>query len=218
MTSFKLYGFWRSSATWRVRIGLCYKGLDYDVQPVDLRKNGGEQHSEAYRALNPMRQVPLLEFEEGGRTHRLTQSLAILEYLEERYPEPRLLPAEPFLRVQARRLAEIVNAGIQPYQNTGTQQYVRATLERDVDAWIRHWIPLGLTALEAAAAESAGRFAVGDAVSIADACLVPQLWAARNFGLDLAPYPTLTRIDAACAELPAFQRAHAEQQPDAPRG
>lgn len=217
MTSFKLYGFWRSSATWRVRIGLCYKGLDYEVQPVDLRKNGGEQHSEAYRALNPMRQVPLLEFEEGGRTHRLTQSLAILEYLEERTPEPRLLPAEPLLRAQARRLAEIVNAGIQPFQNTGTQQYVRAPLERDVDAWIRHWIPLGLTALEAAAAESAGRFAVGDAVSIADACLVPQLWSARTFGLDLEPYPTLTRIDAACAALPSFQRAHAERQPDAPR-
>src|SRR5262249_37199486 len=103
MASFKLYSFWRSSATWRVRIALYHKGLDYDIHPIDLRKDGGEQHKATYRALNPMRQVPLLEFEEGGRTLRLTQSLAILEYLEERYPEPRLLPADPLLRAQARR-------------------------------------------------------------------------------------------------------------------
>jgi maleylpyruvate isomerase len=217
MTSFKLYGFWRSTATWRVRIGLSHKGLDYEVQPVDLRKDGGEQHSEAYRALNPMRQVPLLEFEEGGRTVRLTQSLAILEYLEERYPEPRLLPSEQLLRAQARRLAEMVNAGIQPLQNTSTQKYIRATLESDPDVWTRHWVSLGLTALDVAVAESAGRFAVGDAVSVADACIVPEMFFARKLGLDVEPYPTLVRIDAACASLPAFQRAHAQQQPDAPK-
>ena len=217
MTSFKLYGFWRSTATWRVRIGLCHKGLDYDVQPIDLRKGGGEQLSEAYRALNPMRQVPTLEFEEGGRTVRLTQSLAILEYLEERYPAPPLLPTEPLLRAQARRMAEIVNAGIQPLQNTSTQRYVRETLGSDADAWTRHWVSRGLEALEIAAGESRGRFAVGDAVSVADACIVPEMFFARKLGLDVGAYPTLVRIDENCASLPAFQKAHARQQPDAPR-
>jgi maleylpyruvate isomerase len=199
-----------------VRIGLSHKGLSYAYQPIDLRKNGGEQHSEGYRALNPMRQVPLLEFEEGGRTVRLTQSLAILEYLEERYPEPRLLPSEPLLRAQARRLAEIVNSGIQPLQNTSVVQWVHEALEGDEQAWTRHWVSRGLDALEAATAESAGRFAVGDAVSFGDVCIVPELAFARRCSIDLAPYPTLTRIEAACEALPAFQRAHAARQPDAP--
>jgi len=216
MPALKLYGFWRSSATWRVRIGLFYKGLAFDLQPINLVKDGGEQNSEGYRSLNPLRQVPLLEFEQEGRTVRLTQSLAILEYLEERWPEPRLLPSDPLLRAQARRLAEIVNAGIQPLQNTSVQQRVREVLGGDDKEWTRHWVTRGLGALEEATRESAGRFAVGDSVSFADLCIVPELSFARRFSIDLAPYPTLTRIDAACAELEPFQRAHAERQPDAP--
>lgn len=213
----KLYGFWRSSATWRVRIGLHYKGLEHDYQPVDLLKDGGEQNQEAYGAVNPLRQVPVLEVQEGGRTVRLTQSIAILEYLDERYPEPRLLPQDLMLRTQARRIAEIVNAGIQPLQNTSVQRYVREELKSDEKAWTRYWVTRGLVALEAAVAESAGRFAVGDSVTIADACIAPQLYFASRFSIDLTPFPTLTRVDAACAELPAFQRAHGTAQPDAPR-
>lgn len=216
MAALKLYGFWRSTATWRVRIGLYSKGLDYDYEPINLRKDGGEQHSEAYSAKNPMRQVPLLEFEEGGRTVRLTQSLSILEYLEEQYPAPRLLPEGALLRAQARRLAEMVNAGIQPLQNPATAKHVRDVLGKDEKAWIHHWVSLGLAGLEVATAESAGRFAVGDEVSFADACIVPELFYARDAGVDLTPYPTLLGIESACAELPAFQRAHARRQPDAP--
>jgi maleylpyruvate isomerase len=212
-----LYGFWRSSATWRVRIGLAHKGLEYDYRPIDLLTDGGEQNQDLYGTVNPLRQVPVLEFAFGGRTVRLTQSLAILEYLDERYAEPPLLPKDLLLRTQARRIAEIVNAGIQPLQNTGVQRFVREELKGDEKAWTKYWVARGLFALEAAVAESAGRFAVGDNVTIADACIVPQLYFARRFSIDLGPYPTLTRIDAACAELPAFQRAHATAQPDAPR-
>ena len=213
----KLYGFWRSTATWRVRIGLAYKGLDYEVQPIHLRKGGGEQHGEAYRAMNPMEQVPLLELNEDGRVVRLTQSVAILEYLEERFPEPRLLPADPLLRARVRQLAEMVNAGIQPLQNTSTQLWVKDTLGADEKAWTRHWVGRGLTALEACVAGCAGRFSVGDSVTFADLFLVPELDFARRFLIPLDAYPTLARIDAACAELPAFQQAHADRQPDAER-
>lgn len=213
----KLYGFWRSTATWRVRIGLCYKGLDYEVQPVHLRKGGGEQHSEAFRALNPMAQVPVLEIHDGGRVVRLTQSVAILEYLEERYPEPPLLPSDRQARARARQLAEMVNAGIQPLQNTSVQLRVRDVLGADEKEWTRYWVSRGLAALEACAAESAGQFSVGDSVSVADVFLVPELAFARRSSIPLDDYPTLTRIDAACAALPAFQRAHADRQPDAER-
>ena len=215
-STLKLYGFWRSSATWRVRIGLAHKGLEVDYQPVDLLKDGGEQNQDPYGTVNPLRQVPVLEVAEGGRTVRLTQSIAILEYLDERYPEPPILPKDLLLRTQARRIAEIVNAGIQPLQNTSVQRFVREELKGDEKAWTKYWVTRGLFALEAAVAESAGRFAVGDHVTIADACIAPQLYFASRFSIDLTPYPTLTRVDAACAELPAFQRAHATAQPDAP--
>jgi maleylpyruvate isomerase len=211
----KLYGFWRSTATWRVRIALAHKGLPFEYEPVNLRKDGGEQNSEAFRAINPMRQVPVLELTEGGHNQRLTQSMAILEYLEERFPAPPLLPQDRLLRAQARRLSELVVSGIQPLQNTSVQQWVREELHADERAWTRHWVARGLEALEAAVAESAGRFCVGDAVSFADLCLVPEMYFARRFSMDLSAYPTLSRVDAACAELPAFQAAHAEVQPDA---
>jgi maleylpyruvate isomerase len=215
MSAFTLYGFWRSTATWRVRIGLHYKGIDFTYQPVNLRKDGGEQNSAAYQAKNPMRQVPLLEFEEQGRLVRLTQSVAILEYLEERWPEPRLLPEGALERARARQLAEMVNAGIQPLQNTSIQLWVRDVLGADDTAWTKHWVTKGLAALEAVTAESAGRFSMGDFVSLPDLFLVPQLSFARRFSIPLHAFPTLTRIEAACEELPAFQAAHADRQPDA---
>jgi maleylpyruvate isomerase len=212
---FTLYGFWRSTATWRVRIGLALKGLEHAYRPIHLAKDGGQQNSDEYRALNPMRQVPLLELEQGGRTARIAQSIAILEYLEERFPEPRLLPEDPLLRARARQLAEMINSGIQPLQNTSVQRYVRDELRADEKAWTRHWVGRGLAAVEAILAETAGRFSIGDSVSLPDLFVVPEMAFARRFGLPLDAYPTLVRVDAACSELPAFQRAHADRQPDA---
>jgi maleylpyruvate isomerase len=214
-----LYGFWRSTATWRVRIALAYKGLDCEVRPVHLRRpGGGDQHRPEYKAKNPMEQVPLLELaEEDGRTIRLTQSLAILEYLEERWPAPPLLPRTRELRARARQIAEIVNSGIQPLQNTGVQEHVKELGLDDV-AWVRRWVEKGMAALEAVVATSAGRYAVGDAPSIADVCVVPQMEFSKRFGVDLAAYPSLVRVAAACAALEPFQRAHADRQPDAGEG
>jgi maleylpyruvate isomerase len=211
----RLYNYWRSSCSWRVRIALNLKGLAYTYMPVHLLKDGGQQHSEAYRALNPMRTVPTLEFEEGGEVRRLSQSLAILEYLEERYRTPALLPADPLLRARVRMMAEMVNSGIQPLQNLSVLQFVKAELKADDKAFGAYWNARGLAALEAVVKETAGTYCLGEQVSFADICLVPQLYAARRFAVDLAPYPTLTRIEVACNSLPAFQAAHADRQPDA---
>lgn len=211
----KLYGYWRSTSTWRVRIALNLKGIDYLYQPVHLTRGGGEQHTEAYRDLNPRAEVPVLEFEEHGVERHLAQSLAILEFLEERFPRPALLPREPFLRAQARQLAEMVNAGIQPLQNLSVLQHVRDHLGGDERRWAQHWIGRGLQALEVVAAKTAGRFSVGDSVNIADLCLVPQLYAARRYGLEAGGMGTLLRVEAECNALPAFQRAHADRQIDA---
>ena len=210
----KLYGYWRSSSSWRVRIGLAWKGIPYTYQAVHLVKDGGQQHQDAYREKNPMGFVPLLEWQEGGTTRRLAQSMAILDYLEERFPDPPLLPGDAFLRARARQLAEMVNSGIQPFQNLSTLGYIKS-IGVDDRAWIQHFLPKGLTALEKAVQETAGRFCVGDAPSFAEVYLVPQLYAARRFKIDLTPFPTLVRIDAACEALPAFQAAHPDRQPDA---
>ncbi len=215
----KLYTYWRSTSPWRVRIALAWKGLPYEAEAVHLLADGGRQHGDAFRALNASEQVPLLELDErgpDGRPRRITQSMAIIEYLEERYPTPPLMPADPWLRARARQLAEIVNSGIQPHQNLGTTTKL-AEVGGDRGLWLAHFIPRGLAVLERAAAETAGAFLVGDAVTIADVYLVPQLYAARRFSVDLAPYPTLVRVEAACAALPAFAAAHADAQPDAPQ-
>lgn len=210
----KLYGFWRSTATWRVRIALAHHALAYEYYPVHLRKDGGAQNAPGFDALNPMRQVPILEIEDEGVVLRLTQSMAILEYLEERFPDKPLLPRDRAGRAQARRIAETVNAGIQPLQNTAVQIYVEQVMHADVNAWNQRWVGRGLAALEAMVKESAGRFAVGDAPSFADVFIVPQLYFARRFAIDLTNVPTLLRIEEACAGLPAFEAAHAEKQPD----
>ncbi len=214
----KLYGFWRSSATWRVRIALAHKGLDYEYVPVKIARTGGEQDEAPFREKNPMGLVPVLELELGpGRTTRtVAESMAILEMLEEEHPTPPLLPKEVFLRARSRQLAMLVVSGIQPLQNTSVQHWVEAELHADGPAWIAHWVTRGLAALEALTRETAGDFSVGDAPSFADVCLVPQLYFARRFSLDLSLYPTLVRIDATCAALPAFEAAHASKQPDAP--
>jgi maleylpyruvate isomerase len=209
----KLYGYWRSSSTWRVRIALNYKQQAYETEPVHLIRD--EQRSDRYRAINPFEQVPVLEVEEHGARRHLMQSIAIIEYLEERFPQPPLLPGDRIARARARQYAEVINSGIQPFQNLAVLKQIKHTYGGDEQAFARHHIERGLRGLEASAAASAGRFLVGDAVTIADVCLVPQLFGARRFGVDLGALPTLVRIEAECAALPAFAAAVPERQPDA---
>ncbi|MEZ4390100.1 MAG: maleylacetoacetate isomerase [Polyangiales bacterium] len=214
----KLYGYWRSSASWRVRIGLALKGIDYEYVAVNLVADGGAQRGDAYRALNPMMQVPTLVWSHDGEARVLSQSLPILEWLDETHPSPPLLPADPFLRARARSLAEIVNAGMQPMQNLEAQRFIRDELKGDAAAFTRHFLIRGTRALEAAAAQTAGDFLVGDAPTLADVCLVPQLFGCRRFGVDLDDFPTLLRVEARCAAMAAFQAAHPDAQPDAVKG
>ncbi|MEZ4472079.1 MAG: maleylacetoacetate isomerase [bacterium] len=205
----RLYTYWRSSCSWRVRIALEFKGIAYESVPIHLVKDGGQQNAAAYRAHNPMGQVPALETEDG----LLTQSLAILEYLEERFPTPALLPAGAGDRARARAVAEAINSGIQPIQNLAVLQYVGQALQGDGPAWARHWITRGLERVEAMLRP--GTFAVGDAPTFADLCIVPQLYNARRFGCPVEAWPRLRAVEAACAGLPAFQAAHPDRQPDA---
>jgi len=212
----RLYAYWRSSSAWRVRLGLSVKGLPYQYAVVDLL--AGEHWGEAHGRRNPTHQVPVLEVERPGRPPlRLVQSMAILEWLDETHPAPPLLPPDPDGRARVRALAELVNSGIQPLQNLD----VLKRLREKVPGWDREWardaIARGLAALERSLQDGgAGRFCHGDQLTLADLYLVPQLYNARRFGVDLAPVPALLRIEAACQALPAFQAAHPDRQPDAP--
>lgn len=211
--SYVLRSYFRSSASWRVRIALHHKGLPFETVPVHLLRGGGEQHGEAHRSLNPMEQLPVLLVDGVP----LTQSLAILEFLEERHPDPPLLPRDPQARARVRQLAEIVNSGIQPLQNLEVMQRLGATFGADRPAqlaWARAYIERGLGSLEAIVATTGGRYAVGDDVSFADLCLVPQLYNARRFSVDLGRCPHLVAVDVRLAELAAFQAAHPDRQPD----
>jgi maleylpyruvate isomerase len=210
-----LHNYWRSSASHRVRIALGLKRLPYEYVAVNIFQ--GDQHAEAYRSRNPLAQVPALEItEDGGERHTITQSLPILEYLEERWPEVPLLPRDLYLRARARMLAEIVNAGIQPLQNLSTTNQVKA-LGGDPAAWTTGFVSAGLAAFARTAAETAGAFCVGDAPTIADCCLVPQLASARRFKVEIAHLGQLLEIEARCLALPAFADAAPDQQPDAVR-
>lgn len=211
-----LYSYWRSSAAYRVRIGLNLKGLAYETRPVHLVRDGGEQHADDYRALNPQALVPMLV--DGER--RITQSLAILEYLDETFPKPALLPADTRGRARVRSLAMLVACDIHPLNNLRVLQYLKREngLEQPaIDAWMLHWMREGFAAMEAMLADApgTGTFCHGETPTIADCCLVPQLYNARRFALDLSPYPTLVRIEADCLALPAFDAARPESQPDA---
>jgi maleylpyruvate isomerase len=208
------YDYWRSSSAWRVRIALHWKGIPFERRPVNLLEGG--QHTPAFRALNPAGQVPVLVVDVGGTPRSLTQSEAILGYLEELFPTPPLLPADPWRRARARQLAEIVTSGIQPFQNLALLEHLRPRFTGDPKDIAHHFNARGLATLEETATETAGAFLMGDAPSIADVCLIPQLYSARRFGVDLAPYPTLLRVEAACAALAAFQAAHPDVQSDAP--
>lgn len=205
----ELYNYFRSSASYRVRIALALKGLDYDYMPVQLARN--EHFKESYAALSPARLVPLLKDDE----RIVTQSLAIIEYLDDAFPGPRLLPEEPFVRARVRQLSEIVNAGIQPLQNLEVMRYVREDLAGDATAWARHFVGRGMRALEAEAVHTASAYLVGDRVTLADCCLAPQLYACRRFGVDVADYPTLLRVEARLQALEAYKASHPDAQPDA---
>jgi maleylpyruvate isomerase len=212
----KLYSFFRSSASYRVRIALNLKALNYEQVPIHLRRGGGEQFTGTYKAINPQALVPALE--DDGQI--LTQSLAIIEYLEERYPRPPLLPVEPADRALVRSLALIIACEIHPIQNLRVLVHLKNNLQQSDDSlnlWARHWIDLGLSALEQTVGSSPnrGKFCYGDAPTLADICLVPQLANARRFGCDLSVYPTLLQIETACNALPAFANAAPEKQPDA---
>jgi len=206
-----LYSYWRSSCSWRVRIGLHHKGLAFDYRAVNLL--AGEQFGPEHRSRSPMGQVPVLEVEEGSQI-RLVQSVAILEWLEERFPERPLLPRDPAGRARVRALVEHVNSGIQPYQNAVVLRWMKEH-SPDTAAWTAQFIGGGLANLEAAVRPGAGRFCHGDEVTLADLYLVPQLYGGRRFGLDLAPFPTLLRVEASCQALEAFRLAEPARQPDA---
>jgi maleylpyruvate isomerase len=211
------YDYWRSSSAWRVRIALNIKQISVERRTVNLAPDRGAQHSAEFRALNPMSQVPVLVIDEPpGPSRTLTQSMAILEFLEERFPSPPLLPADPWLRGRARQLGEMVNAGIQPMQNLSFLQRLQEGGCAAPKEIARHHIARGLGAIEAIAAETTGRFLIGDVPTIADLCLIPQLYSGRRFNVDLSVFPKLLQVEAACAALPAFVAAHPDVQPDAP--
>lgn len=217
MQSLTLYSYWRSSCAWRVRIALNLKNIPHQLKIVNLLNAGGQQHQADYVACNTMAQVPTLEWCAGATVHHLTQSLAIIRLLDRQFPNPPLWPADPLLAARVDECAEIINSGIQPVQNLAVTQRVAKEFGGDAATWNAPWIAKGLTALECMLKKTAGTYAIGETVSVADCCLIPQLYSARRFTVDVAPFPTLLRIEAACAALPAFQAAHADVQLDAVR-
>jgi maleylpyruvate isomerase len=214
--STKLYSYWRSSSAWRVRIALAWKGLAYEYVAVNIQPGKDEQHAVGFATVNALRQVPVLELSGGGRTLRLTQSVAIAEYLEEAHPSPPLLPADAVLRARMREMVEIVASGVQPLQNLSVTAELRRLGGDDAaTAFARDAIARGLQALEDRARAHGGSYCVGDAPTLADVFLVPQLYNARRFGVDLGAVPWLLAIEARAGALPAFVAAHPDRQPDA---
>lgn len=213
----KLYTYYRSSASYRVRIALALKGLQAEHVPVNLLQ--GEQRSEAYTTLNPQGLLPALAVEEESAL--LTQSLAIIEYLEERFPTPALLPSRAKDKARVRALAQVLAADTGPISNLRVLTYLTQVLGLSEEAkleWIRHWIGTGLSAFEAMLQDGkAGTFCHGDVPGLAECVLIPQLYNANRFGCDLSAYPTLNRIALQCESLPAFQGAHPDRQADKPQ-
>ncbi|XP_073465222.1 maleylacetoacetate isomerase isoform X2 [Aquarana catesbeiana] len=203
-----LFGYFRSSCTWRVRIALALKGIQYDQQPINLIKDGGQQLTDEFKRVNPMLQVPALRID--GVT--LSQSLAIIEYLEETRPSPALLPRDPVQRARCRMISDHITSGIQPLQNLAVLKKVGDGSQE----WAQHFITRGFQALEQLLQDTAGRYCVGDEVTMADLCLVPQVANADRFKVDMAPYPTISRINQSLMKLEAFQVSHPSRQPDTP--
>ncbi|MGO3130768.1 MAG: maleylacetoacetate isomerase [Alcaligenes sp.] len=212
-----LYSYFRSSAAYRVRIGLNLKGLEYQIKPVHLVKDGGQQHQPEYVQVNPVQLLPALD--DDGLI--ITQSLAILEYLDERYPELPLLPKASAERAWARSMAQTVACDIHPLNNLRVLQYLKNELNVEEDArnqWYRHWVSVGLEGLEALVQRHGKKdhhFIFGDTPGLAEICLIPQMFNARRFDIDLAAFPRLLAVEEKCLELSAFQEAAPDRQPDA---
>ncbi len=211
----RLYDYWRSSAAYRVRIALNLKGVRYQQVPVNIAPGADQQRSEDYRAVNPQMRVPTMEVD----GQRMGQSLAIFEWLEETYPDPAILPADPWARLQARSFADTIACDIHPLNNLSVLSALRSELgahDAAVIRWYHDWIRRGFEALEAfAAGQGQGRFLFGDAPTVAEITLVPQIANARRFDMDLSAFPTLVALDALCLELEAFQKATPEaNRPD----
>jgi maleylacetoacetate isomerase len=214
--SLELFTYWRSSASYRVRIALNLKSLPYVTHAINLMKDGGEQFTAQYRAVNPQSRVPMLVHD----GQRITQSLAIIEYLDEVFPGTRLIPKDPLDRARVRMLSQIIACDIQPLQNTSTTKYLKEKLHLDeaaVTQWLREWITRGLDAFNAQLERDhlSGRFCHGDSPTMVDCCLVPQMFAADRFGVPATKYPRLALIAENCSHLPAFQHAHPAKQTDA---
>jgi maleylacetoacetate isomerase len=204
-----LHDYWRSSAAYRVRIALGLKGLDFDRRTVNLAE--GEQKSEAYRALNPQGLVPMLEID----GLKLTQSLAIIVYLDQKYAEPRLMPVDPADGAHVRAMAMVIACDTHPLNNLRVLKYLKAELGQEqsaIDRWYAHWVTEGLQALEAVAAPRAGTFLFGDTPTIADVCLVPQLYNARRFDVPVDRFTTLLRAESNAKGIEAFTAAHPDRQ------
>ncbi|WP_185826940.1 maleylacetoacetate isomerase [Shewanella canadensis] len=218
----KLYGYWRSSAAYRVRVALNHKGLDAELVSVHLVKDGGEQHQAEYAKLNPQELVPALididNKEEGEEAFVLSQSLAIIEYLDEKFPENALLPQDLHEKAIVRSMAMSIACEVHPLNNLKVLQYLSKELALDDEAksaWYHHWIDEGFSAFEKQLVKYSGRYCFGDSITLADLCLIPQVYNANRFNVDLSPYPNIVRIVDNCNRLDAFIDAAPENQADA---
>jgi maleylacetoacetate isomerase len=209
----KLYSYFRSSASYRVRIALHWKELKFEYLPIHLVKEGGFQNKPEYRAVNPMGHVPALDHD----SLLIVESVAIIDYLDNVFGGRRLFPLAPRERAQVLQLVEVLNSGIQPLQNLKVLKYLETDLglgKQKADEWTKHWIDRGLTSLEKMLERTAGTYSVGGEITAADCFLIPQCFASRRFGVKIEDYPTIARIEAACLKLSPFQKAHPEKQPD----
>ncbi|GAB2659900.1 maleylacetoacetate isomerase [Vibrio panuliri] len=212
----RLYGYWRSSAAYRVRIALNLKKLRYDYFAVNLIKDGGQQHTDEFHRINPNELVPVLM---DGAT-RISQSLTIIDYLDDHYPEPLLTPLSGEKRYKIKELAQDIAIDIHPLNNLRVQQYLinHADFDKEDEVeWLRHWITVGFAALDDKLRHTAGVYSVGAEVSLVDVCLVPQVYNALRFDVDVSQYPTIDRLYRALNEIPEFYRAAPERQPDSPQ-
>ncbi|XP_067136464.1 maleylacetoacetate isomerase-like [Centruroides vittatus] len=205
-----LYSYYRSSCSWRVRIALALKGIDYEYKAVNIIKDGGEQHSDEYKKLNPQQKVPTLVID--GNV--LTDSISILEYLEEKRPLPPLLPTDAAARSKVRTIVNCIASGIQPIQNLAVLQYLD---EDKKSSWPKYWITEGFKGLENILAKTAGDYCYGDQMTLADLCLVPQVYNAERYGVEMSEFPIISRINGKLLSHEAFITSHPSRQPDTPK-